>query len=204
MFNKNCINEPSDVERNINLEKYGIRMISLNNYKINLKFNITGNNMVDGNLIFETNKEKYEQLITGKVIYNEDEFNFNGKINLYFYNRYYSNPSDTESYFELSDAEHIENIFNYLGKATNITDTSFNINKDIVSDMLNSNFIKYILGVNVYEKVKVIKDVVFYYVVDDNYPFINSMKGSIEVGNDQIINFSYIISIGDSDNNESN
>ena len=159
------------------------------NYKLNIEFDIEGNNkkLAYGTYEIMIDHESYIANIDAKIYKNEDIV-WTSQYDLR--NNIYQNQTQSLQTQEEANPEYI---YTLLGNANNVTETTAIISKDDMTKALKNTNLRYLADISSSEGINALEDVMVTYEYDSECKLLNKIKLSILVNDNKKINITYTL-----------
>ena len=159
------------------------------NYKLNIEFDIEGNNkkLAYGTYEIMIDHESYIANIDAKIYKNEDIV-WTSQYDLR--NNIYQNQTQSLQTQEEANPEYI---YTLLGNANNVTETTAIISKDDMTKALKNTNLRYLADISSSEGINALEDVTATYEYDSECKLLSKIKLSILVNDNKKINITYTL-----------
>lgn len=159
------------------------------NYKLNIEFDIEGNNekLAYGTYEIMVDHESYIANIDAKIYKNEDidwVSQYDLRNNIY--------QIQTQS-LQMQEEANPEYIYTLLGNANDVTETTAIISKDDMTKALKNTNLRYLADISSSEGINALEDVTATYEYDSECKLLNKIKLSILVNDNKKINITYTL-----------
>ena len=159
------------------------------NYKLNIEFDIEGNNekLAYGTYEMTIDHESYIANIDAKIYKNEDidwVSQYDLRNNIY--------QIQTQS-LQMQEEANPEYIYTLLGNANDVTETTAIISKDDMTKALKNTNLRYLADISSSEGINALDDVTVTYEYDSECKLLNKIKLSILVNDNKKINITYTL-----------
>lgn len=182
-----------DTKESINYQEQLKEMLeksaNQSNYKLNIEFDIEGNNkkLAYGTYEMTIDHESYIANIDSKVYKNEDidwVSQYDLRNNIY--------QIQTQS-LQTQEEANPEYIYILLGNANDVTETTAIISKDDMTKALKNTNLRYLADISSSEGINALEDVTATYEYDSECKLLNKIKLSILVNDNMKINITYTL-----------
>ena len=159
------------------------------NYKLNIEFDIEGNNkkLAYGTYEIMIDHESYIANIDAKIYKNEDIV-WTSQYDLR--NNIYQNQTQSLQTQEEANPEYI---YTLLGNANDVTETTAIISKDDMTKALKNNNLRYLADISSSEGINALEDTMVTYDYDSECKLLSKIKLSILVNDNKKINITYTL-----------
>lgn len=159
------------------------------NYKLNIEFDIEGNNkkLAYGTYEIMIDHESYIANIDAKIYKNEDIV-WTSQYDLR--NNIYQNQTQSLQTQEEANPEYI---YTLLGNANDVTETTAIISKDDMTKALKNNNLRYLADISSSEGINALEDTMVTYEYDSECKLLSKIKLSILVNDNKKINITYTL-----------
>mgnify|MGYP007065846234 FL=1 len=159
------------------------------NYKLNIEFDIEGNNkkLAYGTYEIMIDHESYIANIDAKIYKNEDIV-WTSQYDLR--NNIYQNQTQSLQTQEEANPEYI---YTLLGNANNVTETTAIISKDDMTKALKNTNLRYLADISSSEGINALEDTMVTYEYDSECKLLSKIKLSILVNDNKKINITYTL-----------
>lgn len=159
------------------------------NYKLNIEFDIEGNNkkLAYGTYEIMIDHESYIANIDAKIYKNEDIV-WTSQYDLR--NNIYQNQTQSLQTQEEANPEYI---YTLLGNANDVTETTAIISKDDMTKALKNNNLRYLADISSSEGINALEDTMVTYEYDSECRLLSKIKLSILVNDNKKINITYTL-----------
>ena len=159
------------------------------NYKLNIEFDIEGNNekLAYGTYEIMIDHETYIANIDAKIYKNEDidwVSQYDLRNNIY--------QIQTQS-LQMQEEANPEYIYTLLGNANDVTETTAIILKDDMTKALKNTNLRYLADISSSEGINALEDVTATYEYDSECKLLSKIKLSILVNDNKKINITYTL-----------
>lgn len=159
------------------------------NYKLNIEFDIEGNNekLAYGTYEIMVDHESYIANIDAKIYKNEDiawVSQYDLRNNIY--------QIQTQS-LQTQEEANPEYIYTLLGNANDVTETTAIISKDDMTKALKNTNLRYLADISSSEGINALEDTMVTYEYDSECKLLNKIKLSILVNDNKKINITYTL-----------
>ena len=159
------------------------------NYKLNIEFDIEGNNkkLAYGTYEIMIDHESYIANIDAKIYKNEDiawTSQYDLRNNIY--------QIQTQS-LQTQEEANPEYIYTLLGNANDVTETTAIISKDDMTKALKNTNLRYLADISSSEGINALEDVTATYEYDSECKLLRKIKLSILVNDNKKINITYTL-----------
>lgn len=159
------------------------------NYKLNIEFDIEGNNekLAYGTYEIMVDHESYIANIDAKIYKNEDidwVSQYDLRNNIY--------QIQTQS-LQTQEEANPEYIYTLLGNANDVTETTAIISKDDMTKALKNTNLRYLADISSSEGINALEDTMVTYEYDSECKLLSKIKLSILVNDNKKINITYTL-----------
>lgn len=159
------------------------------NYKLNIEFDIEGNNekLAYGTYEIMVDHESYIANIDAKIYKNEDiawTSQYDLRNNIY--------QIQTQS-LQTQEEANPEYIYTLLGNANDVTETTAIISKDDMTKALKNTNLRYLADISSSEGINALEDTMVTYEYDSECKLLSKIKLSILVNDNKKINITYTL-----------
>lgn len=159
------------------------------NYKLNIEFDIEGNNekLAYGTYEIMVDHESYIANIDAKIYKNEDiawTSQYDLRNNIY--------QIQTQS-LQTQEEANPEYIYTLLGNANDVTETTAIISKDDMTKALKNTNLRYLADISSSEGINALEDTMVTYEYDSECRLLSKIKLSILVNDNKKINITYTL-----------
>ncbi len=159
------------------------------NYKLNIEFDIEGNNekVAYGTYEMTIDHESYIANIDAKIYKNEDiawTSQYDLRNNIY--------QIQTQS-LQTQEEANLEYIYTLLGNANDVTETTAIISKDDMTKALKNTNLRYLADISSSEGINALEDTMVTYEYDSECKLLSKIKLSILVNDNKKINITYTL-----------
>lgn len=180
---------PEPINYQEQLKKMLEKSANQGNYKLNIEFDIEGNNekLAYGTYEIMIDHETYIANIDAKIYKNEDiawTSQYDLRNNIY--------QIQTQS-LQTQEEANPEYIYTLLGNANDVTETTAIISKDDMTKALKNTNLRYLADISSSEGINALEDVTATYEYDSECKLLSKIKLSILVNDNKKINITYTL-----------
>lgn len=180
---------PEPINYQEQLKKMLEKSANQGNYKLNIEFDIEGNNekLAYGTYEIMIDHETYIANIDAKIYKNEDiawTSQYDLRNNIY--------QIQTQS-LQTQEEANPEYIYTLLGNANDVTETTAIISKDDMTKALKNTNLRYLADISSSEGINALEDTMVTYEYDSECKLLSKIKLSILVNDNKKINITYTL-----------